>query len=82
MSKTPLIIFASLFGLLLSSCGDAAEPETTETTETTETSQLDAFWTASAPDGAREVQDVRSNASQGEQVVVKGRIHDFLIVEG
>ncbi len=75
MSKTPLIIFASLFGLLLGSCGDAAEPETTETTET---SQLDAFWTASAPDGAREVQDVRSNASQGEQVVVKGRIQDFV----
>jgi hypothetical protein len=72
MSKTPLIIFAFFFGLLLSSCGDAAEPDATGP------SQLDAFWSAAAPDGAREVLDVRSNTSQGDQVVVKGRIQDFV----
>ena len=72
MSKTPLILFVALATLLLGSCGGAAEPETTGP------SQLDAFWSQDSPSGAREVLDIRSNAGAGDQIVVTGRIQDFV----
>jgi len=72
MSKTPLILFVALTTLLLGSCGDAAEPEATGP------SQLDAFWSQDSPSGAREVLDIRSNAGAGDQIVVTGRIQDFV----
>lgn len=72
MSKTPVIIFVLFSGLLLGSCGDAAEPDGNEP------SQLDAFWSEDAPSGAREVLDIRSTAGEGAEIVVRGRIQHFV----
>ena len=73
LSKANTSLSTLLVTLLLVSCG-----ADTKGAGTKGPSQLDPFWSTTAFSGAREVLDIRNNAAKDDNVVVTGRVREFV----
>ncbi|MDP6930318.1 MAG: hypothetical protein QF412_11510 [Planctomycetota bacterium] len=73
LSKANTSLSTLLVTLLLVSCG-----ADTKGAGTKGPSQLDPFWSATAFSGARQVLDIRNNAAKDDNVVVTGRVREFV----
>jgi len=68
----PTLLLCLALGL--GACGDAADPPSASTSEAPAGDLPDGLFVDAAPQGARNVSEVKASAKEGDVVVVRGRV--------
>lgn len=74
MNRTILITVGTSLLIALTGCDKASSQQATQAANTAEQATSTAWLLTSAPDGAVSITEARTNAKEGDSVVIRGRI--------